>query len=74
MEDIKNVSFGPLPENASGLKPLRMYFIQNGAERNWDLIKVANSVAVIIYNKTTKKLVFVRDFRPSKTTLLFTVV
>lgn len=71
MENITSVSFGPLAGNTSGLKPLRMYYCQNGTEKNWDLIKVPSSVAIIIYNKTSNKLVFVKDFRPGKTEVIY---
>lgn len=64
MENIKNVRFGPLPENSSEFKPFRMYYCQNRSEKNWDLIKVQNSVTIIIYNKTSNKLVLIKQFRP----------
>lgn len=64
MENFTNISFGPLPENSSECKPFRLYFNQNGIEKNWDLIQGENTVAVIIYNKTSNKLVLIKNFRP----------
>lgn len=63
MENITNISLGPLPTSSS-YKPNRVYFHQNGIEKNWDLIKVEDSVIAIIYNKTSNKLVLIKQFRP----------
>lgn len=41
-----------------------MYYVQNGKEKSWDLLKVHDSVAIIILNKSSNKLVFVKQFRP----------
>lgn len=43
-----------------------MYYVQNGKEKNWDLLKVHDSVSIIILNKTRNKLVFVKQFRPGE--------
>lgn len=64
MENFTNISFGPLPESSSGCKPFRLYFHQNGIEKNWDLIKGEDSVTVILYNKTSNKLVLIKKFCP----------
>lgn len=65
MEDITNIRMGPLPEDSPYVKPYRMYFTQNGMEKNWDLMKVHDSVAILIFNVTRKKLVLVKQFRPA---------
>lgn len=65
MEKIEKVWMGPLPPDSPYVKPFRFYFIQNGVEKNWDLLKVHDSVAIIIYNKTRNVLVFVKQFRPA---------
>lgn len=66
MENITRIWYGPLPADSPYLKPLRMYYEQNGMEKNWDLLKVHDSVAIIIFNKTRNTLVFVKQFRPGK--------
>lgn len=47
------------------LKPLRMQFTLNGRTRNWDCLKVHDSVACVIFNKTRNKLIYVKQFRPA---------
>lgn len=64
MDNITKIRFGPLPVDSPYVKPFRMYYEQNGVEKNWDLLKVHDSVSIIIYNSTRKTLVFVKQFRP----------
>lgn len=64
MESIKDIRFGPLPADSPYVKPFRMYYKQNNVEKNWDLLKVHDSVTIIIFNVTRQKLVFVKQFRP----------
>lgn len=47
------------------MKPFRLFYIQNGKEKNWDLLKVHDSVSIVIFNTSLKKLVFVKQFRPA---------
>ncbi|KAJ6633364.1 Uridine diphosphate glucose pyrophosphatase NUDT14 [Pseudolycoriella hygida] len=63
MENITKISFEPLPESSS-CKPVRMYFEQNGIEKNWDLVNGKVSFSVIVYNKTSNKLVLIKQFQP----------
>ncbi|KAH8420888.1 hypothetical protein KR222_008306 [Zaprionus bogoriensis] len=65
MENITKVWLGPLPADSPYVKPSRMYYVQNGVEKNWDLLKVHDSVAIVIFNTTRQKLVLVRQFRPA---------
>lgn len=55
---------GPLPADSPYVKPFRLYYVQNGVEKNWDLLKVHDSVVVILFNTTRRVLIFVRQFRP----------
>lgn len=64
MENISEFRYGPLPEDSPYVKTFRMHYTQNGKEKSWDLLKVHDSVAVIILNKTRNTLVLVRQFRP----------
>lgn len=66
MDNITSIRYTKLPEDSPYVKPFRMYYVQNGKEKNWDLLQVHDSVAVIILNKTRNNLVFVRQFRPGK--------
>ncbi|KAH8384056.1 hypothetical protein KR009_011917 [Drosophila setifemur] len=65
MENISKVWLGPLPEDSPYVKPFRLYYVQNGVEKNWDLLKVHDSVAIILFNISRQKLVLVRQFRPA---------
>lgn len=65
MENVSKVWLGPLPADSPYVKPFRMYYVQNGKEKNWDLLKVHDSVAIILYNTSRQKLVLVRQFRPA---------
>lgn len=64
MENISEIRYTSLPEDSPYVKPFRMYYVQDGKEKSWDLLKVHDSVAIIILNKTRNTLVFVRQFRP----------
>ncbi|GFR25397.1 uridine diphosphate glucose pyrophosphatase NUDT14 [Trichonephila clavata] len=47
------------------VKPVRMLYEQDGKQKEWDLMRVHDSVAVIIFNITRQVLVFVKQFRPA---------
>lgn len=65
MESITDIHFGPLPADSPYVKPFRLYYTQNGAEKNWDVLKVHDSVSIIIFNVTRQRLIFVKQFRPA---------
>lgn len=64
MENLTDVWYGPLPHDSPYVRPFRLHYVQNGVEKSRDLLKVHDSVCIIVYNKTTNKLVFVKQFRP----------
>lgn len=74
MENITNIWYGELPSDSPYVKPFRMHYVQNGNEKDWDLLKVHDSVSIILYNKTTNKLIFVKQFRPGKLCLFSVIV
>ncbi|XP_058812992.1 uridine diphosphate glucose pyrophosphatase NUDT14-like [Topomyia yanbarensis] len=65
MDDISDIHFGPLPPDSPYVKPFRFHYTQNGKAKSWDLLKVHDSVAIIIFNITRQRLVFVKQFRPA---------
>lgn len=65
MENISKIWIENLPPDSSYMKPFRFFYIQDGKEKSWDLLQVHDSVSIIIYNTTSKKLVFVKQFRPA---------
>lgn len=66
MDKVTDFHYTSLPDDSPYVKPFRMYYVQNGKEKSWDLLKVHDSVAIIILNKTRNTLVLVRQFRPGK--------
>ncbi|XP_046631853.1 uridine diphosphate glucose pyrophosphatase NUDT14-like [Daphnia pulicaria] len=64
MNDLSDVTIVPL-ENSNFVQPFRMLFKHAGKDRLWDLVRVHESVAIIIFNISKKKLIFVRQFRPA---------
>ncbi|XP_012258892.1 uridine diphosphate glucose pyrophosphatase NUDT14-like [Athalia rosae] len=65
MLDLQNVNIGPLPADSPWVRPVRMQFQQDGKIKNWDLLRTHDSVAIIIFNTSRKKLIFVSQFRPA---------
>lgn len=66
MDNITKVWTGPLPPDSPYVRPYRFYFVQNGVEKNWDLLKVHDSVSIILFHRTRKTLIFVKQFRPGE--------
>ncbi|KAL3874811.1 hypothetical protein ACJMK2_037774 [Sinanodonta woodiana] len=64
MENISNVFITDCKESHY-LKPLRIHYTQNGKQKMWDVMKVHNSVAILVYNISRDVLVFVKQFRPA---------
>ncbi|CAF0906788.1 unnamed protein product [Adineta ricciae] len=66
---IKEFQIGDLPKTSGFLRPFRATFIDernnDPVKRFWDAVEGHNSVAIIIYNRSTDALVFVRQFRPA---------
>lgn len=53
-----------MPINSDWVKPIRLKYTQDGREKIWDTLSAENSVNVIIFNVSRKKLVLVKQFRP----------
>jgi UDP-sugar diphosphatase len=47
------------------LKPYFAKFRLNNQERNWELVKAGDSVAILIYNRDNNSFVLVKQFRPA---------
>ncbi|KAF4519192.1 hypothetical protein B566_EDAN013485 [Ephemera danica] len=65
MDDISDVRYTPMTESSPFVKPYHMYFKQGGRQRRWDLLKIHNSVAILIYNVSREVIVLVKQFRPA---------
>ncbi|KAL5279148.1 NUDT14 family protein [Megaselia abdita] len=65
MDKITKIRVEELPPDSPYMQPFRFFYIQNGTEKSWDLLKVHDSVSIVIFNRTSKKLIFVKQFRPA---------
>ena len=61
---LKDVYLSPMPSDSRWLKPIHISYIQDGKHKNWDFVKARDCVAIVIFNISRKKLIFVRQFRP----------
>ena len=58
---ITNLEILPLGESKY-LKPFKMKFKQNGLQRDWDCVKVMNSVSIFLYHEQKDAFLFVKQF------------
>jgi len=65
MLDLHDVHVGKVPHDSPWLRSVRLRFLQDGQRKEWDVIRIHDSVCIIIFNISRKKLVFVRQFRPA---------
>ena len=64
MDEIEIIRELPV-ESSDFIKPRRIEYKQAGLTKTWDMVSVHDSVAVIILNVQTDRLVLVRQLRPS---------
>jgi len=62
MEKVSNVSVESV-NDSKFVKLMRMHYVQDGIGKIWDISLVPDSVTVVIYNKTNKTLVLVKQLR-----------
>ncbi|XP_059475302.1 uridine diphosphate glucose pyrophosphatase NUDT14-like [Neocloeon triangulifer] len=65
MNKVENVVCKQFSENSIFVRPYHMYFTQDGRQRRWDLLKLHDSVAILIFNTSRNVLVLVKQFRPA---------
>lgn len=65
MLDLRDVRVGKVPQDSPWLRSVRLHFTQGDLSKNWDVIKIHDSVSIIVFNTSRRKLVFVRQFRPA---------
>lgn len=65
MLDLHDVHVGKVPHDSPWLRSVRLRFLQDGQRKEWDVIRIHDSVCIIVFNISRKKLVFVRQFRPA---------
>uniref|UniRef100_A0A1I8A501 Uridine diphosphate glucose pyrophosphatase NUDT14 n=1 Tax=Steinernema glaseri TaxID=37863 RepID=A0A1I8A501_9BILA len=64
-EFISGVKFDEALGSSPYVKPTRMFFERRGRKVAWDLAFGHDSVAVLLYHKTKKALLLVKQFRPA---------
>lgn len=65
MLDLRDVRVKEVPRDSPWTRIARVSFSQNGRRKNWDVIKTHDSVSIVVFNTTRRKLVFVKQFRPA---------
>lgn len=60
---IKDVTVGAC-EDSFFIKPKRMTYTQEDVVKEWDMVEVHDSVAIILYHEERQSLVVVKQFRP----------
>lgn len=56
----------PLPPSGSAfVAPLSLAYSLDGAPKRWDMVRAHASVAVLLYHKSQKSVLIVRQFRPA---------
>ena len=62
--EVKDFKLEPLKEGKYISPKLARYKL-NGEDRDWELLKIGNSVAILLYNKDSNSFVCVKQFRPA---------
>jgi hypothetical protein len=60
---ITNITTSEL-KNPRYIKPLRVSYTQNGIDKEWELVKSFDSVAILLYHEEKKSFLLVKQFRP----------
>ncbi len=64
MKNQKIEKFRSVPlQNASFVKPVRLNYRVNGKSKSWEAVKSHDSVAVLLFHKTKKAFLLVKQFR-----------
>ena len=51
--------------NSRFIKPMRLFYKQDGIEKNWDIIHSHDSVSIMLYEQDLDAFVIVKQFRPA---------
>lgn len=65
MLDLHGVRVDNVPQDSPWLRSVRLHYTQDGRTKDWDIIRIHDSVCIIVFNTSRRKLVFVRQFRPA---------
>ncbi|KAJ8679062.1 hypothetical protein QAD02_014849 [Eretmocerus hayati] len=65
MLNVSEIRIGPFPHDSPWLKPVKLMYTHDGKPREWTLVRSHESVSIVVFNISRKKLIFVRQFRPA---------
>lgn len=65
MLDLRDVRVGEVPPDSPWTRTVRVHYMQDGRRKSWDVIRIHDSVSIVVFNASRGKLVFVRQFRPA---------
>lgn len=65
MLDVQQLRIAECPPDSPWIRPVRIYYQQDGEHKDWDVVRSHDGVSIIIFNTSRKKLVFVRQYRPA---------
>lgn len=52
-------------EDSRYIEVCEMRYTENGLQKRWEVVKSADSVSILLYNKDSQNLIIVRQFRPA---------
>lgn len=65
MLDLRDVRVGKVPRDSPWMRTVRLSYTQDSRTKEWDIIRIHDSVCIVVFNTSRRKLVFVRQFRPA---------
>ncbi|XP_011644566.1 uridine diphosphate glucose pyrophosphatase-like [Pogonomyrmex barbatus] len=65
MLDLHDIRVGKVPQDSPWLRSIRLHYTQDNQLKEWDVIRIHDSVCIIVFNTSRRKLVFVKQFRPA---------
>ncbi len=52
-------------EETKFIKPARLWYIQDGVRKSWEVVQTHDSVAILLYDEEADAFVLVKQFRPA---------
>ena len=52
-------------EDSRYIEVCEMRYTENGVQKRWEVVKSADSVSILLYNRDSQNLIIVRQFRPA---------
>jgi len=52
-------------DNPQFIKPSRVFYVQNGRRKSWEVVETYDSVAILLYEEDEEAFILVKQFRPA---------